>query len=257
MAPKEIYEQLIKGLQKYFKESELSRAVIGVSGGIDSTLTLKLGVDALGADKVTAISLPEQGVTSPENIQHAQKLAQALGVEFYQQSINSFLPSFLYLPWKSSQLGYQNTKARIRSVLLYNYANTHHALVLGTSNKSEILLGYGTKYGDLAADIEVIGELYKEDVYALAEYLQLPKEIIEKAPSAELYPGQTDASDLGADYSQLDPILKSLDQGFDKLLEKGMNPSLLHNIFKRVKINKHKAEAPPILKLKKPKATKA
>jgi len=135
-------------------------------------------------------------------------------------------------------------------VLLYHYANTANALVLGTSNKSEILLGYGTKYGDLAADLEVIGELYKDEVYALANYLELPKEIIEKAPTAELFAGQTDESELGAAYSELDPILKQISLGQNALIAKGINPALLHNIFNRIEKNKHKSAAPPVIKIK-------
>lgn len=246
----EIYQQIIKTLGKYFKESGLSRAVIGISGGIDSALTLKLAVDALGADKVTAISMPELGVSSQENIDHAKKLCEALQVTFLSQPINNFLADFLHLSWNPNKLALNNTKARIRAVLLYNYANTSDALVLGTSNKSEILLGYGTKYGDLAADIEVIGDLYKEEVFKLSDFVGLPLEFIEKKPSAELYTGQTDEGELGASYSELDPILKKLDLGENGLIERGMNAALVHSVLRRVEKNKHKANVPPIIKIK-------
>ncbi len=246
----EIYEQLVKGLQKYFKKSGLLRATLGVSGGVDSSLTLKLAVDALGADKITAISMPEAGVSSHKNILHAKKLSEACGVTFYSVPLNPLLVSFGHLPWKPSTLARQNLKARIRMVLLYHYANSENALVLGTSNRSEMLLGYGTKYGDFAADIEVLGDLYKDEVFALADYVGLPREIIEKAPTAELYPGQTDESELGASYSELDPILKRLDLGREGLLERGINAPLVHAIFKRVENNKHKSQTPPILKIR-------
>jgi len=242
--------QVIKGIQRYFRKSGLMRAVVGVSGGVDSSLTLKLGVDALGADKMTAISMPEPSVSSQENIDHAKALCHALGVTFFQQPINTFMADFYHLPWDSNKLATQNTKARIRAVLLYNYANTTDALVLGTSNKSEILLGYGTKYGDLAADIEVLGDLFKEDVLALADYVGLPREIIDKTPTAELYQGQTDEAELGAGYNQLDPILKRINLGADKLIEHGMNPSLVHTVLKRFEKNKHKTQMPPIIKIK-------
>lgn len=246
-----IHEQLIKGIQKYFKKSGLHRVVVGVSGGIDSSLTLKLAVDAVSPKYVTAISMPENGLSSPENIQHAKKLSEALEVEFFSQPINNFLVSFAQTPWGNSNLASQNTKARIRAVLLYHFANTKNALVLGTSNKSEILLGYGTKYGDLAADLEVLGDLYKEEVFALAEFVGIPREIIEKKPSAELYAGQTDEEDLGASYNELDPILKRLDMGLDKLIERGISATLVHSVMNRVERNKHKASAPPIIKVKK------
>ena len=244
-----IYQHIIKELTTYFEKSNVSRVVVGVSGGIDSSLTLKLAVDALGPEKVTAISMPEIGVSSAENIKHAKMLSKALQVEFFSQPINSFLSSFKQIAWKGNQTATINVKARIRAVLLYHYANSHQALVLGTSNKSEILLGYGTKYGDLAADVEVIGDLYKEDVYALADYLELPQEILEKPPTAELYPNQTDEQELGASYSELDPILKRLDTGLDELISRGLSATLVHNVLKRVEQNKHKSHMPVIIKI--------
>ena len=247
----DIHQQLTKGIKTYFKKSNLARVVVGVSGGIDSSLTLKLAVDALGSEKVTAISMPEIGLSSAENINHAKMLSKALDVEFFSQPINSFLTPFKQVSWKANQTAAINLKARIRAVLLYHYANSQQALVLGTSNKSEILLGYGTKYGDLAADLEVIGDLYKEEVYALADYLELPQEIIEKKPTAELYPEQTDEEELGASYSELDPILKRLDMGLDELISRGISATLVHNVLKRVEQNKHKTEMPPVLKIHK------
>lgn len=244
-----IHEQLMKGIQEYFKKSMLRRVVVGVSGGVDSSLTLKLAVDALGSERVTAISLPDAGISSTENIQHAKKLSEALGVTFFIQPINQFLVSFIQVPWGTSPLAIQNAKARTRMMLLYHYANVENALVFGTSNKSEILLGYGTKYGDFAADLEVIGDLYKEEVFALADYSGLPLEIIQKKPSAELYPGQTDEQELGASYSELDPILKRLDLGLDTLIERGLSATLVHAVIQRVEKNRHKSLAPPVIKI--------
>lgn len=243
------YQQLIEGIRDYFKKSGLTRAVLGVSGGVDSSLTLKLAVDALGPGKVTALSMPETGISGPENTAHAKKLCEALGVEFFSVPISRFLLPFNHIPWGGPPLAEQNVKARIRAILLYHYANTKNALVLGTSNKSELLLGYGTKYGDLAADVEVIGDLLKTEVFAMADFVGLPREIIEKTPSAELYPGQTDEEDLGAGYEDLDPILKRLDLGIENLIERGMNAALVHGIINRVEKNRHKTAPPPIIKI--------
>ena len=142
-----------------------------------------------------------------------------------------------------------NNKARIRSVLLYSFANTNSALVLGTSNKSEILLGYGTKYGDLAADIEVIGDLFKTEVIQLADHIGLPPEIVNKAPSAELSPGQSDEQEIGASYEELDKVLSKLEMGSQGCIDHGLSAPLVQLVFRRVKENKHKREMPSVIKV--------
>lgn len=245
------YTKIIASLEKYFKSTGLQKAVLGVSGGIDSALTLKLTVDALGPDKVTGLIMPEKGVSSEENTIHARKLCEFLKVENHAIPINKFLTDFLMLPWKPNELAQINTKARARMVILYNYANSHNALVIGTSNKTELIIGYGTKYGDLAADIEVIGGLYKEDVYKLAGHLGLPDEFINKAPTAELYNGQTDEEELGITYKELDTILKNIEEGAskDELINKGLNPNSVHKIFRLIEINRHKIEPPYSIKV--------
>lgn len=245
----QIYEQLVSGLQEYFKKNNFTKAVIGVSGGIDSALTLKIAVDALGAENVTGLLMPEKGISSEENIFHAKTLCGFLGVKYHLIQINKFTMDFGILPWKGNTVAQMNLKPRVRMTLLYHYANTFNALVLGTSNKSEVLLGYGTKFGDFAADIEVIADLYKDDVYAVSRYIGLPDELIEKKPSAELAAGQTDESELGATYNELDPILRQHELGFEKLLEKGMNPGTLNRTLRRIEDNRHKTSPIPMIKI--------
>jgi NAD+ synthase len=221
---------------------------MGLSGGVDSSLVLKIAVDALGAANVTVLMLPELGLTKQENIDHSKMLCKYFDVMAYYQPINNLLIDFHHTPWRPTPKAHMNTKARIRSVLIYNFANTENALVLGTSNKSEILLGYGTKYGDLAADVEVIGDLLKTDVIKLADYAGLPPEIVNKTPSAELSAGQTDEAELGATYADLDKVLRKIDLGQEECISQGLPPALVHIVFDRVKNNAHKTKMPEVIR---------
>lgn len=244
-----IFQNLISGLKKYFSDNHFTKAVLGVSGGVDSALTLLIAIEALGTPNVTALIMPELGLSNPENIEHAKSLCDFLKIKYHYQPINPFLVDFRSLPWEQNRLAQMNTKARARAVLLYNFANTENALVLGTSNKSELLLGYGTKYGDLAADVEVIAELYKTEVVELAEYVGLPSEIVNKTPTAELSTGQTDEGEMGATYKEMDQVLMKLDLGVEGCIAHGMPAGLTQMVFRRVKENKHKTEMPHTIKL--------
>lgn len=240
----EIYSNLVKGVKDYFAHNRFKRGVVGLSGGVDSALVLKIAVDALGTENVTAIMMPELGLTRQDNIDHSKILCQFFGVSCFYQPINSLVMDFAIVPWKPTSVAQMNTKARARMVLLYNYANTENALVLGTSNKSELLLGYGTKFGDMAADIEVIGDLFKTEVVKLANHVGLPPEIVNKAPSAELSPGQTDEEDIGANYQDLDKVLTKLELGRNGCIERGLPAALVSLVFRRVEENKHKTTLP-------------
>lgn len=248
----ETYNRIIGGIQRYFKQNGFENAVIGVSGGVDSALCLKLTVDALSRNNVTALLMPEKGVSSEENLMHAKALCEYLKIEYYQIPINKYLTDFLILPWKPSDLAQINTKARTRMIILYNFANTRNALVVGTSNKTEMLIGYGTKFGDFAADIEIIGDLYKDEVYELGKFIGLPDEFITKSPTAELYSGQSDEEELGVSYKELDNILRQHEKGVtkDEIISKGLSPNIVHKIFRFMEVNKHKTEPAFLIKVK-------
>lgn len=241
------YRNLMKGLRDFFAARKMKRGVLGLSGGVDSSLTLKIAVDALGSENVAAILMPELGLTKQENVDHAKLLCQFFDVRCLYQPINAHIMDFGIVPWKPSDHAKSNTKARIRAVMLYSFANTENALVLGTSNKSELLLGYGTKFGDLAADVEVIGDLLKTEVVALADHAGLPLEIVNKTPSAELSLGQTDEAELGAAYQDIDKVLAKLDLGRAGCMEHGHSAPLVNLVFRRVEENAHKRELPVVI----------
>jgi NAD+ synthase len=245
---KKTHNKLIKGIKVYFKKNKINKAVIGLSGGIDSALSAKLVADAIGKKNIHALIMPVKGLSSEENIKDAVEFCKSIGISYSLIYINDFIKKFQNLKWQQSKIAKMNTASRIRAVILYNYANTHNALVIGTSNKTEIMLGYFTKYGDGAVDIEVIGDLYKTEVIELAKYLKIPNRIIEKKPTAELYHGQTDEGELGASYEDIDNILKTIGKK-----QKIGKSNFFEKIFKKIKNTEHKREQPKIIRINKTK----
>ena len=247
---KQMHNNLVSGLGGYFNKHNAKKAVIGLSGGIDSSLSARLVADAIGKENVYGLIMPLKGLSSEENIKDAIEFCTLNGINYSLVFINDFIKEFKKLNWNQNKVAEMNTASRIRAVILYNYANTHNALVIGTSNKTEIMLGYFTKYGDGAVDIEVIGDLFKTEEKELAKFLKLPEKIITKTPTAELYHGQTDEEELGATYEEIDKILKLYVDGNSKLniIEKGFEEEKVEKIFSRIEANKHKLEVPTTLK---------
>ena len=181
--------------------------VIGLSGGIDSTLTAYLACEAVGSENVFGIIMPSTTTPTQDKI-HGIEIAQRLGIHYKEIAIDSILNEYLSMTQlEDSEIAIGNLKARIRMSIIYYYANTKNYLVSGTGNKSEILIGYFTKYGDGACDMEPIGDLYKNDVYKLSQYLEVQKEILDKPPRAGLWANQTDEEEIGMSYDLIDDIL--------------------------------------------------
>ena len=234
-------DQITQGLKEFFEKAGFTKAVVGLSGGVDSALTAKFGVLALGKENVTAILMPNDGMSSDHSLTDAKTYAEELGIEYYIVPIKDFVARYRDLPWEENEEAHMNVQARIRATILYHYANAHRALVLGTGNKTEELLGYFTKYGDGAVDMLPIGSLYKTDVWEIGRELGLPETILTKAPSAELKEGHTDEDEIGMSYVEMDEILKKYEEGLPAETENEQK------IYTRIAQNTHKNEMPKVI----------
>lgn len=229
-------------------ESGASGAVIGLSGGIDSSLTAYLAVEALGKENVLGILLPEKDITSEADIEDALEVARMLRIEHKLIEISPVLRSFSKVMDfdKTDIIANGNLKARTRMCILYYHANLMHRMVVGTGNKTELLLGYFTKYGDGGVDIEPIGCLYKTQVRGLARYMDVPARIIDKTPTAGLWKGQTDEGELGVSYETADKVLTMLvDEKKDiSAVKKSYPADIVDQLVARISSNEHKRMPP-------------
>ncbi len=201
-------------LRHHLKESDRRGVVLGMSGGLDSSLVAKLCADALGPAKVLGMALPEE--TGGPDERDARDWAKQLGIGFRVLEIGRMVDTIAreLKVGKADRVGLGNVKARVRMIALYQVAHDEDRLVIGTSNKSEICLGYWTKFGDGGADFQPIGDLYKTQVREMARHLGLPRRILEKPPTAGLWKGQTDEGELGIRYDVLDRILLGIELRF-------------------------------------------
>jgi NAD+ synthase len=227
--------------------------VIGVSGGLDSAVVLKICTMIFTPDKISAVFLPES-TTPPQDARDIKIIAKNCKIDLIEIKIDPILKTYLQnnnLP-KPEPIALGNLKARIRMNILFLIANSLNHIVLGTSNKSEFLLGYFTKFGDGASDVAPLGDLYKTQVIKLAEYLKLPKNIISKPPTAGLVADQTDEDDLGMDYKTIDKILFGLERDMPtaKLASAlDLSEKEVMEIKHRVESNRHKRKFTKIPKL--------
>ena len=241
-------DDIVKFIQSKVSEAKTDGIVVGLSGGIDSTLIAYLACEAVGKENVFGIIMPST-TTPTEDKLHGCSIAQGLGIDYKEIAIDSILNEFLFMTQlEEDNLAIGNLKARIRMSIIYFYANQKKYLVSGTGNKSEILIGYFTKHGDGACDIEPIGDLYKTDVFKLSRYMGVPEDIIEKPPRAGLWNNQTDEAEIGMSYDLIDQILyqycekSKKDKEISEMLEIPVDD--VDMIIDKINRNKHKSKVP-------------
>lgn len=251
-----VYSKITNFIKEEVENSGCKGVVIGLSGGVDSSTVATLCVKALGRDRVYALMMPDTRITPKEDIRDALNLASTLKVKYYEVPIDAIYDAYANnLPFYSDELRIANgnLRARIRMSILYYYANSNNLLVAGTGDKSEILIGYFTKYGDGGVDILPIGDLYKTQVRKLAKYLGLPDDIAFKPSSPRLWKGQLAEKELGLTYEEIDSILYhyvDLKYDISKVLEiTGLSKEKVESVVKRVEATKHKRSLPPYPKL--------
>ncbi len=248
-----MHDALIVGIQDYFRKMGLKRAIFGLSGGVDSALVAVLAQRALGADNVRCILMPSQ-FSSDHSVNDARKLAENIGIQYDLMQIEPIFESFAATlktqfwgtPFNITE---ENLQARIRGMLLMAMSNKFGNILLNTSNKSEMAVGYGTLYGDMCGGIAVLGDVYKTEVYQICRYINkdgevIPENILTKAPSAELRPNQKDSDSL-PDYDILDKVLFQYiekRQGPKELVAMGFDEALVKRILRMVNINEFKRE---------------
>jgi len=254
--PKQVYDRLVISVRNFFREAGRERAVVGLSGGIDSAVVLAIAVEALGKENVHAILMPSPYSTL-HSVTDAVELADNLEVKYSVVPIegvfNKFSKEFESLFGEEvNRLTRENLQARIRGVVLMAWSNQNGSLLLNTSNKSEIAMGYGTLYGDLTGALMVLADIYKLQVYSVARYINrngivIPDSIITKAPSAELSHDQKDSDSL-PEYSVLDPVLHSLieeKRSPAELISSGADISLVNRIVHLMNVSKFKGHQLP------------
>ena len=256
-----IYHALIIGIRDYFEKQNFKKAILGLSGGIDSALVTCLAADALGAENVHVILMPSE-FSSSGSVDDSLELIHNLGIShdiipiknIYDQHLVALKPFFKDMPFSVAE---ENLQARIRAALLMAESNKFGYILLNTSNKSEVAVGYGTLYGDMCGGIAVLGDVYKTQVYALSHFINrnkiiIPEKIIYKAPSAELRPNQKDSDSL-PDYDILDRVLFQYVEnrkGPDEIIALGFDKELVTRILKMVNKNEYKRyQTPPILRV--------
>ena len=241
-------QKTISFIKAYFNDAGFSKGIIGLSGGVDSSLVAYLAVEALGKENVLGVLMPYK-TSRDDSFEDGKLVAETLGIKYFVREITPMVDAYFetYEP-NAEKLRKGNMKARARMCTIYDLAAKEHALVLGTGNKTELLLGYVTQFGDGACALEPLGCLYKSEVWKLAEMIGVPKNIIEKPPTADLWEDQTDEEELGLSYADADEILYALyEKNLPKktLFSQGFTEEQIQLIISIVEKNRFKQSIPP------------
>lgn len=245
-----VEEHLVEFLKDEVSKTGLKKVVLGLSGGLDSAVVAVLLKKAFG-DNLLAVMMPTH-LSSESSLKDAKELIDKFSIKSETVNIGDYLQLFSEKSRNSSDLRKGNFSARLRMVTLYDISARDGSLVIGTSNKSEILLGYGTIFGDLASAVNPIGDIYKSDLFSFARYLGVPSSIIEKPPSADLFEGQSDENEIGYSYKDIDRVFKLyVDDRYsvEKIVSMGENEKFVRDIIGRIYKNQFKRKMPIVAKL--------
>ncbi len=245
-----IKQNLIFFLKDEVAKTGLNKVTVGLSGGLDSAVVAILCKEAFG-DNLNCVLMPSQ-FSSKSSTEHAIEVCEKFNIKYEIISIEPMVSAFIK-NMDEDKLRIGNFSARMRMSVLYDVSSREKSLVVGTSNRSEILLGYGTIFGDIACAINPIGEIYKSDEFEFAKYLGVPESILGKAPSADLWEGQSDEEELGHTYKEMDDLLKAMideNKSKDELLKLGFEETFIDKISYRVKANAFKGKLPTIAKIR-------
>jgi NAD+ synthase len=244
-------EILVRFIREEVSKIGFERVVVGLSGGVDSSTSAFLATRALGNENVYGILMPYKS-SNPDSARHAAEVVEKTGINSETVEITPMVDAYFEGHTDGDNTRQGNVMARQRMIVLYDKSAQHQALVLGTSNKTEALLGYSTLWGDMACAVNPLGDLYKTQIWQLAEFLGVPSEIIEKPPSADLWDGQTDEGELGFTYDEVDKLLYLMvDKRFTiaELVDAGYEEKFIRNVFSKIQTTQYKRRMPVTAKL--------